>query len=227
MKSKSVKALYERIGDKYYENKSRAIGDYTELPTVMSLAGEVRGRRVLDAGCGPGRHSKRLLDKGAVVTAIDISQEMVNIASKYCGRRADIFQADFEQVKFKPASFDLIVASLSLMYSREIAPVFGNFRRWLKPRGRVIFSIYHPVRFFQKTPGFDFSKTRKLWIHLEGCDVTVFNYYHPMEKYFKALSEHRFEVLSFVEPVLSRRYKGWPEDNYRVPRSIVIEAKRR
>lgn len=226
MKPKSVKALYEKIGDKYYENKSRAIGDYTELPTVMSLAGEVRGRRVLDAGCGPGRHSKRLLDKGASVTGIDISPEMVNIARRYCDGRADIFQADFERVKFKRASFDLIVASLSLMYSKEVAPVFRNFRRWLKPQGRCIFSIYHPVRFFQKTPDFNFSKTRKLWIHLEGCDVTVFNYYHPMEKYFNALREHRFEVLSFIEPVLSRRYKGWPEDNYRVPRSIVIEAQR-
>src|ERR1044072_7413418 len=105
MKSKSVKALYERIGDKYYENKSRAIGDYTELLAVMSLAGEGRGRRVLGAGCGPGRHSKRLLDEGATVTGRDISPEVVQIASKYCDEKADIFQADFEQVKFKPASF--------------------------------------------------------------------------------------------------------------------------
>jgi SAM-dependent methyltransferase len=227
MKSKSVKALYERIGDKYYANKSRAIGDYTELPTVMSLAGDVTGKRVLDAGCGPGRHSKRLLDKGASVTGIDISREMVGIARKYCDERADIFQADFEQVEFRPATFDLIVASLCLMYSKEIATPFKNFRRWLKPKGRIIFSIYHPVRFFQKTAAFDFSRSRKLWIHLEGCDVTVFNYYHPLEKYFNALRENRFEVLSFIEPVLSRRYKGWPEDNYRIPRSIVIEAKRR
>ena len=226
MKSKSVKALYERIGDKYHENRSRAIGDYTELPTVMSLVGDIKGKRVLDAGCGPGRHAKKLVDKGAHVTGIDISPEMVNIASKYCDHRADIFQADFEQVEFRQASFELIIASLSLMYSKEIATVFKNFRGWLKPKGRVIFSIYHPVRFMQKTADFDFSKRRKLWIHLEGCDVTVFNYYHPLEKYFAALRENRFEVLSFIEPVLSRRYKGWPEDNYRIPRSIVIEAKR-
>jgi ubiquinone/menaquinone biosynthesis C-methylase UbiE len=226
MKPKSVKALYERIGDKYHENKSRAIGDHTELSVVISLAGDVKGKRVLDAGCGPGRHSKKLLDLGARVTGIDISQEMVNIARKHCGERAEIFQADFERVEFKPSSFDLIVASLSLMYSKEITTPFENFRRWLKPKGRVIFSIYHPVRFFQKTPGFDFSRSRKLWIHLEGCDVTVFNYYHPLEKYFRALSENRFQVLTFIEPVLSRRYKGWPEDNYRIPRSIVIEAKR-
>lgn len=227
MKSKSVKALYDRISEKYHENRPRAISDYTELPAVMSLVGNVKGKRVLDAGCGPGRHSKRLVDKGARVTGIDISPEMVSIAGKYCNNRADIFQADFEQVRFKPASFELIIASLCLMYSKDITTVFKNFKRWLKPKGRVIFSIYHPVRFFQKTPDFDFSKRRKLWIHLEGCDVTVFNYYHPLEKYFSALSENRFEVLSFVEPVLSRRYKGWPEDNYRIPRSIVIEAKKR
>ena len=185
------------------------------------------GKEVLDAGCGPGRHAQRLVKLGAHVTGIDISEEMVSIARAACGDRAEIFQADFEQARFKKASFDLIIASLCLMYSKDVASVIKKFSGWLKPRGRFIFSLYHPVRFFLKTENFDFSKTRKLWIHLEGCDVTVFNYYHPMEKYFDALSDNRLEVLKFVEPVLSRRYKGWPEDNYRIPRSIVIEARKK
>lgn len=227
MKSKSVKTLYNKISDKYHENRPLAISDYTELPAVMSLVGVIKGKRVLDAGCGPGSHSKRLIEMGAHVTGIDISEEMVRIARKLCGDRADISQADFETAEFRPASFDLIIASLSLMYSRDITAVIKKFSGWLKPEGRVIFSIYHPIRFFQKVENFDFSKKRKLWIHLEGCDVTVFNYYHPLEKYFDALRENRLEVSKFIEPVLSRRYKGWPEDNYRIPRSIVIEAKKR
>ena len=48
-----------------------------------------------------------------------------------------------------------------------------------------------------------------------------------MEKYFDALWGSGFEVVKLVEPVLSRRYKGWPEDNYRIPRSLIIEARKR
>ncbi|HEY0320042.1 MAG TPA: methyltransferase domain-containing protein [Pyrinomonadaceae bacterium] len=227
MKQKSAKTLYDKISAKYDDNRSRAVSDYTELPTVLRLAGGVEGKQILDAGCGPGRHAKKLLDKGAHVTGIDISSEMVNIARDRCLNRGRFFQADFEQAEFNPASFDLIIASLSLMYARDIHPVIKNFSGWLEPDGRLIFSLYHPVRFFHKLADFDFSKQRKVWIHLAGCDVKVFNYYHPMEKYFDALHESGFEVVKFVEPVLSRRYKGWPEDNYRIPRSIVIEAKKR
>ncbi|HKQ51575.1 MAG TPA: methyltransferase domain-containing protein, partial [Pyrinomonadaceae bacterium] len=197
---------------------------YTELPAVLRLAGDVRGLRVLDAGCGPGRHSKRLLDCGASVTGIDASPSMIQIAREHCAGRGEFRAADFERAKLRRGSFDLVIASLSLMYSKELGPVFKNFARWLKPRGRLIFSIYHPVRFLHKIPDFDFSKRRKVWIHLEGCDVTVFNYYHPTASYFDALHEHGFSVRRLIEPVLSRRYKGWPEDNYRIPRSIVIEA---
>lgn len=227
MKPKSVKTLYNEISRKYHQNRALAISDYTELPAVLSLVGDIKGHRVLDAGCGPGRHSKKLIAKGAHVTGIDVSQEMVNIAREYCEGRGEFFTANFEQARFKRASFDLVIASLSLMYSRDINPVIKNFSRWLKPRGRFIFSIYHPVRFFQKISGFDFSKRKKVWIHLQGCDVTVFNYYHPLESYFNSLQENGFDVRRLIEPVLSRKHKGWPEDNYRIPRSIVIEAKKR
>lgn len=227
MKTPSVKALYNDIGRQYDENKSRAVSDYTEVPTMLRLAGDVKNQRVLDAGCGPGRHSKKLIAKGARVTGIDISDEMIGIARQHCGPAGDFFTADFERVEFAAASFDLIVASLSLMYSKNLTPVFKRFRQWLTPKGRLIFSIYHPVRFLHKIADFDFSKSRKVWIYLEGCDVTVFNYYHPLEKYFSAQRENGFELLEFIEPVLSRRYKGWPEDYYRIPRSIVIKAQRR
>ena len=56
----------------------------------------VSDKRVLDAGCGPGRHAKKLLAKGAHVTGIDISEEMVNIARAHCGGRGHFFRAAFQ-----------------------------------------------------------------------------------------------------------------------------------
>jgi SAM-dependent methyltransferase len=227
MKRNSAARLYDEIGRTYSENKRLGVSTYTELPVVLSLAGDVRGLRVLDVGCGPGRHACALIERGARVTGIDVSAEMVRAATERCGGRGRFLRADFETAKFPRASFDLATASLCLMYARDLAPVFKNFRAWLKARGRLIFSIYHPVRFFQKVPDFDFSRRRKVWIHLEGCDVTVWNYYHPLGDYFAALKGSGFELLSFVEPTLSRRHKGWPPDNYRVPRTAVFEARKK
>lgn len=227
MNPKPAKALYDKISAKYHRNRPLAISDHTELPTVVALSGNVRAKRILDAGCGPGRHVKKLIAKGARLTCVDISSEMIEIAREHCHNKGEFITADLAQVKFKPLSFDLIIASLSLMYLKELKPVFKNFSKWLRPRGRLIFSIYHPVRFLHKIPDFDFSKSRKVWIHLDGCDVTVFNYYHPLENYFGALMTNGFDLRTFKEPVLHKRHKGWPEDNYRIPRSIVIEAQKR
>ena len=226
MKAKSVAQLYDEIGPKYSANKPRAISDYTELPTLVALAGHVRRKRVLDVGCGPGRHARALIDKGARVTGIDVSAEMIKAAQARCAGRGRFFRADFARAEFPRASFDLITASLCLMYAPTLQPVFQNFRRWLRPGGRLIFSIYHPVRFFQKVPDFDFARRQKVWLHLQGCDVTVWNYYHPLPDYFTALLTNGFELQSFVEPVLSRRRRGWPADSYRIPRSIIFAARK-
>jgi SAM-dependent methyltransferase len=227
MKAKSVAKLYDEIGRKYDANKPRAVSDYTELPAILALAGSVRRKRVLDVGCGPGRHACALLERGAHVTGIDISEEMVQAAAKRAAGRGCFFRADFARVKFPRASFDLITASLCLMYAPALAPVFKNFRAWLRPSGKLIFSIYHPFRFFVKIPDFDFSRRQKVWLHLQGCDVTVWNYYHPLADYFAALLTNGFELQSFIEPVLSKRHKGWPEDNYRIPRSIIFAARKK
>ena len=45
--------------------------------------------------------------------------------------------------------------------------------------------------------------------------------------YFAALLTNGFELQSFVEPVLSRRRKGWPADNYRIPRAIIFAARKK
>ena len=44
------------------------------------------------------------------------------------------------------------------------------------------------------------TRRQKVWIHLQGCDVTVWNYYHPLGDYVSALLSNGFELLNFVEP---------------------------
>jgi SAM-dependent methyltransferase len=222
------KTLYDDIGGQYLRNRSLALNDYVELPTVMSLLPPIDGKPVLDAGCGLGKHSRELIRRGGRLTAIDISAKMITIAKDYCENKGEFVRTSFENARFKPASFNVILASMSVMYSRKISTVFQNFGNWLKPKGTLIFSIYHPIRYHQKIPDFDYSKSKKVWITLSGFDVNVFNYYHPLTKYFDALRENNFDISNFIEPVLSRKQKDWPDsDAYRVPRLIVFKSEKR
>src|SRR5438093_2026909 len=84
-------------------------------PVVWAFAGDVKGRTVLDAGCGTGYLSKKLCDQGAHVTGIDFSERMIEIARAH---HPDIdFRVDScaELRTLTDASFDLVIANYVLM----------------------------------------------------------------------------------------------------------------
>ena len=59
----------------------------TTRPAILALAGDVAGRRILDAGCGSGPLFAALRDRGAIVTGFDSSTEMLELARRRLGRR--------------------------------------------------------------------------------------------------------------------------------------------
>ena len=69
-----------------YASKVGKLGDGGKevllTPTLLDLAGDVAGKRVLEAGCGEGFLSRLLAERGAAVHAIDYSQSMIEIARK-------------------------------------------------------------------------------------------------------------------------------------------------
>lgn len=214
--------LYDIIGEKYRQNRPKTNADHTEIPTIVSLAGNVCGKRVLDAGCGLGQHSLELIKRGAIVTGVDISEKMVGFSRKACGGRGEFFVADFAKARFLPESFDLIVASFSIHYLKDIEPVFKRFHRFLRPGGRMVFSIYHPNRFQEKIKNFDYSRSKKYWFRLNSYDVEIFNYYHPLEKYIDAIVKNGFKLDKVREPVIPKDVKGFDERKYRIPSAMVF-----
>jgi ubiquinone/menaquinone biosynthesis C-methylase UbiE len=223
MKPSTPKQLYNLIASKYYSNRSKAVNDVTELPVIIDLAGKVKNLSILEVGCGLGKHAKFFLDKGANVTGFDVSEEMIKITKEYCENQGNFFVADMEKIDFPKYKFNLITSSFCLMYSKKIDYLFNQFNKWLKKDGRVIFSIYHPIKYYEKTKKFDFTKTKKLWFKLKSYDIEIFNYYHPLETYFSAIKNNQFKLLNFKETTVPRNLKNYPEYKYRIPNSIVFE----
>ena len=78
---------YDRFAEAYAaENETSLTNAYHERPAMLALAGRVTGRRILDAGCGSGPLFAALRDRGAIVTGIDASSGMLEVARRRLGR---------------------------------------------------------------------------------------------------------------------------------------------
>ena len=113
---------------------------------MLGLAGDVSGRRVLDAGCGSGPAVGGAAREGApIVTGFDASPAMVELARQRLGEDADLQVADLGRpLPFADAAFDDVVASLVLHYLEDWTGPLAELRRVLKPGGRLLLSVNHP-----------------------------------------------------------------------------------
>jgi SAM-dependent methyltransferase len=144
-------------------NDARGVTAYYERPATIGLLGDVRGKRVLDAGCGPGALSGWLAGQGAIVTAVDISPEMVRIAHDRLGDSARVLLADLARpLDFAAdAGTDLIVASLAMHYLADWDAPLAEFCRILAPGGAVVFSTTtRPLTGRRTAPGTTSPRSR-------------------------------------------------------------------
>lgn len=101
----------------------------------------VRGKRVLDLGCGAGETSVYLALQGAEVDALDISPEMVEVAK----RLAELHKVGMkfhtgvaEHLPFEDGSFDLVFGN-GVLHHVDLVPALKEIRRVLKPGGKAAF----------------------------------------------------------------------------------------
>jgi ubiquinone/menaquinone biosynthesis C-methylase UbiE len=113
-------------------------------PVLWQFVGDVRGLRVLDAGCGTGYLSSTLATRGARVTGIDFAERMIAIA-----RRTDPttdFRVDScsELATVGDAEVDVVVANYVLMDTPDLQGTMKAFHRVLKPGGVAVLVFSHP-----------------------------------------------------------------------------------
>ncbi|MCW2879270.1 MAG: Methylase involved in ubiquinone/menaquinone biosynthesis-like protein [Sphaerisporangium sp.] len=122
------------------------------------LLGDVRGRRVLEIGCGAGQCGRWLTGQGADVAAFDLSHRQLQHSRRIdedLGTRLPVVQADAGRIPFADASFDLACSAFgALPFVADARAVLAETRRVLRPGGRFVFSVSHPIRWaFPDDPG--------------------------------------------------------------------------
>ncbi|MGZ9719031.1 class I SAM-dependent methyltransferase [Rhizobium miluonense] len=185
------------------DNENNSWNAYYERPAILSMVGDVTGLRVLDAGCGGGAHAAALLDRGAILTGIDSSAGLLEIAERRLEGRARLLVADLnEPMPFDDGCFDLILASLVMHYLPDWAPPLSEFARLLPQGGRLVFSTHHPFMDHQLEGHENYFETysfSETW-QRGGKSMTMRFWHRPLHSMLDALKSAGFQLELLNEP---------------------------
>ncbi len=113
------------------------------------LLGHVKGKQILEIGCGGGQNSIALAKWGAIVTGVDQSKEQLRYAKVLANQEnvdVQFLLGNVENLsKLKNSTFDTIVSSHALNYVEKLDDVFRECNRLLKPNGKFVICLSHPV----------------------------------------------------------------------------------
>ncbi|ADH66762.1 class I SAM-dependent methyltransferase [Nocardiopsis dassonvillei] len=196
---------YDGFAEAYAaDNENNIQNAYYERPAMVALAGDVTGRRILDAGCGAGPLSAALRDRGADVTGIDASAGMLALARRRLGDDADLRVVDLsDPLPFDDGAFDDVVASLVLHYLEDWGPTLAEMRRVLRPGGRLIASVQHPfVDYAIQDPRPDYFATTSYSDEFTfgGQPVQLRFWRRPLHAMTDAFSAAGFRLRTISEP---------------------------
>ena len=148
--------LAEHMGSAYLRY-SFTKGTVNEIDFIVSQLGLQPGARILDVGCGPGRHSHELARRGFLVHGIDISQAFIDLATANAVEGSSFERMDARAMTFE-SEFDVAICLCQGAFGLMTAgghdiDVLTGIRRALKATGTLAlsaFNAYFAVKYFEE-----------------------------------------------------------------------------
>jgi SAM-dependent methyltransferase len=251
-----VGGAWDRFADEW-DNRYTNLGDrnrqYIIDPAILNILGRVKGKRILDAGCGNGYLCRLLSTKGAKVTGVDVSKRFIEIAEHREKQKSLNIQYHVGSLcnlsMFANEIFDAIVSNIVLCDLQNLNQAIQELYRVLKKEGKLVFSIMHPcfsstsIKGWVKKP-VD-SNRREDWLYwkvdryfdrsVEEWRLydfsSVYGFHRPLSDYITLLIKNGFNITDFEEPVpkkedIDEHYREL-NDADRIPWFLVIGAKKR
>lgn len=204
----SVINEWNKAAETYSKLQSNAAFASFNREFVKTLTTDIRGCKILDAGCGDGYYSNYLQQQGANVIGCDGSSEMIRMArTNYPSIQFDIVDLQ-EVLPYRDQQFDMVFCNMVLMDIEQIDILIAEVSRVLKDNGTLLLSILHP--------GFvlgywEFDKTgrktyRKIANYIKPRSVKMnywgmtTHYHRPLSFYLNLLSANNLLLDKMYEP---------------------------
>ena len=215
-----------------------------EIPALFSMMPELKGKRVLDLGCGFGEHCRRFVDYGAEkVVGVDISEKMLEVAmTENSHPRITYINIPMEEIPQLNEQFDVVVSSLAFHYIEDFEGVIKNVYDMLDVGGIFLFSQENPLctchsggnRWTRDEKG------NKLYLNLADYGVegeresvwfvdNVKKYHRTFSTIINTLIEAGFSVEKMIEPLptdeLLEKYPHY-KDLFHKPDFLLIKVRK-
>jgi SAM-dependent methyltransferase len=222
---------YDSFAEAYSaETEANLINGYYTRPALLNLAGDVAGRRILDVGCASGPLLAALRDGGAIVTGIDSSTKMMELARQRLGEDADLQVANLGRpLPFSDGAFDDVIASLVLHYLEDWTAPLAELRRVLTQGGRLIVAVDHPFavnlmhRKAGRKPDYFATYNHTAEWTMGGQTVPMSFWHRPLHAMTDAFTAAGFRIAVISEPPPApAAYELFPDELAAKPRFLCF-----
>ena len=241
-----IKSFSDAYDKMRYENKGMNANDLVEIPNFRKLIPDVKGKRILDLGCGYGENDKYCIGLGAKeILGIDISKHMIKIAKENNNDENIKYKVmAMENINEIEQKFDIVISSLAFHYVKDYEKLINDIYNLLNDDGILIFSIDHPLRIASKFETWmkkNYTKINGKWFLLvsdynregirekEWNGVMVKRYHRNFSSLINGLVNSGFKIDKILEPIPDEKaIKIIPKyiNQYDRPYFLFVRAKK-
>ena len=219
------------------------------VPNLLRVLALKKNERVVDIACGQGYFTRLFAETGAAPIGADISKELIATAKKR-SPKIDFNIAPAHHLSFaKDNSFDAAAIVLAIQNIENVADVFSEVKRVLKPGGRFVLVMNHPAFRIPKRTSWGWDEATKTQYrrvdgYLSAATIPIdmhpgkeksaqtLSYHRSLQDFFKALAKSGFAVTRLEEWISHKKSEKGPkqkaEDAARkeIPLFLMLECKR-
>ncbi|MFI5131261.1 MAG: class I SAM-dependent methyltransferase [Chitinophagales bacterium] len=211
------------FGEQWKKYKKTQLDSYTGIPISATrlfrclgpLKDNLRGKLVLEAGCGAGRFTEVLLQQGARLVSADLSSAVeANKENFALSDTHQIIQADINDMPFENGTFDVVICIGVIQHTPSPEETIANLYNLVKPGGYLVIDHYtqDPGQFFMRTTSWHRRRLRKKPFHETLAATTkLVKRYLPWHRRFANNRVMRI-LLNRISPI-DTYYQAYPQLN--------------
>ncbi len=222
--SSTAARYWDELADRYQGETRISVEDFHYGPLLPGdrelglLPKKLGGLRCLEIGCGAGQNSIYLARCGAEAHGVDISARQLAHARRLAaevGQRIHLHEADMDELPEGLGSFNLVHSAYGVPFSRDPGGLFRRMGELLRPGGRLVVSMGHPVYAGE-------------WMEVDEDERGIFltDYFHPspdLREGEEEASESCARAYPLSEVVAWIHGAGLRLDDLREPRAQPVE----